>query len=410
MLNVALTGNLASGKSTVLRHFAEWGASVIDADELVREVQRPGTPTLAAIARRFGRGVLGPDGALDRDALRAAALKDDEALGALNAIVHPAVARRRAELAEEARARGDCVLVNDIPLLFEVLSPEDFDLIVLVDAPPALRRERAVVQRGFTPEDADRMMAAQLPSDLKRDRSDIVIDNTGTPKELRRLAWDAWLTIRSRAARDAARGAGPLLAVLATPRDVVFAIGGTLARYSDAGVGTHVVCISGTMDELAHLLGLDSARCLEGAEGASELDDGAAIEAIADLVRGLAPAAVITYGPEGMTGGPLETTVHRWVIAAAQRAVPRLYYVTMSAEEAARVSTDLRGARPGEIAARLDVRPWREVKTRAAQSLPPSTAAHWLGSADATRIPDREWFTAPTTPKRPLADLFEGAA
>jgi len=198
LLNVAVTGNAASGKSTVVRWFRDWGATVIDADQLVHEVQAPGSPELSAIARRFGHEVIRPDGSLDRDALRGKVLGDDTALAALNAIVHPSVRRRRAELAEAARARGVRVLVNEIPLLFEVLKPADFDLVVLVDAPVAVRRAR-LVQRGLSGEDADQLIASQMPAERKRERSHIVIENAGTTQELERHARDAWAAITARA-------------------------------------------------------------------------------------------------------------------------------------------------------------------------------------------------------------------
>lgn len=199
MLNVALTGNVAAGKSTVLRWFAEWGAEVIDADQLVREVQAPGTPTLDAIAERFGREVLRPDGALDRAALRRIILDDPAARDDLNAIVHPAVRRRRDALAEAARARGAAILINDIPLLFETLDPKRFDVVVLVDAPDAVRRRRLIEDRGLSPDDADRLIAAQLPPGPKRRRSDIVIDNAGSLDALRETARAAWERLRERA-------------------------------------------------------------------------------------------------------------------------------------------------------------------------------------------------------------------
>jgi len=194
MLNVALTGNVAAGKSSVLRWFASWGAAVIDADSLVREAQRPGTPTYAAIVRRFGEKVLLPDGTLDRAALRARVLDDDEALQALNQIVHPAVRRRREELANRAAAQGARVLVNDIPLLFEVLDPSQFDVVVVVDAPSGVRRKR-LLGRGLSEREADQLMASQLPSDLKRRQADIVIDNAGSLEDLRASAESAWREI-----------------------------------------------------------------------------------------------------------------------------------------------------------------------------------------------------------------------
>ncbi|MBW8772877.1 MAG: dephospho-CoA kinase, partial [Gemmatimonadetes bacterium] len=118
MLNVALTGNIAAGKSEVVRRFAEWGATVIDADQLAREAQAPGTEVLRAIAQRFGKEMIRPDGTLDRVALRGLVMGDETALGTLNGIVHPAVRRRRDQLLAEAKGRGDRIVINDIPLLF----------------------------------------------------------------------------------------------------------------------------------------------------------------------------------------------------------------------------------------------------------------------------------------------------
>src|SRR3989442_1415466 len=142
VLNVALTGNIAAGKSTVVDLFRRWGATIVDADVLVREAQAPGGEVLAAIAGRFGADVLASDGTLDRAALRGKVMGDQAALDALNQIVHPAVRRRREELLREAREGGDLLVVNDIPLLFEALDPAQFDAVVLVDAAVALRRAR----------------------------------------------------------------------------------------------------------------------------------------------------------------------------------------------------------------------------------------------------------------------------
>ena len=139
MLHVALTGNVASGKSTVARLFRDWGATVIDADRLVREAQEPGTPTFAQIVERFGPAVVTAAGRLDRGALRARVFRDPVARSDLEAIVHPAVWHRRAVLLDEARARGDQIVVSDIPLLFEVAAQGRFpldslDAIVLTPA------------------------------------------------------------------------------------------------------------------------------------------------------------------------------------------------------------------------------------------------------------------------------------
>jgi dephospho-CoA kinase len=200
MLNVALTGNVAAGKSSVVRWFGRWGAAVIDADALTREVQRPGTPTLRAIVEQFGSEILNRDGTLDRARLRSLVLIDGGNLAALNAIVHPAIKLRRRELMAEAESRGERVVINDIPLLFEVLDPTDFDVVVLVDAPAEVRRER-LLRRGLQPEDADRLMAAQQPAARKRELSDIVIDNAGSLQELREAAREAWDRICELAAR-----------------------------------------------------------------------------------------------------------------------------------------------------------------------------------------------------------------
>lgn len=197
MLNVALTGNAAAGKSTVARWFREWGATLIDADDLVREVERAGSPTLAEIARHFGPQVLLPDGSLDRPRLRGVVLENPAQREALNAIVHPAVQALRDQLVRAARARGDAIVVNDIPLLFEVLDPGAFDLVVLVDAPEAVRRAR-LLERGLSAAEVDRLLAAQLAAGVKRGRSDIVLDNEGTLDQLKRAAWDAWQTIKKR--------------------------------------------------------------------------------------------------------------------------------------------------------------------------------------------------------------------
>ena len=125
---------------------------------------------------------------------------DDAALAALNAIVHPAVQRRRDELLAAARTRGDALVVNDIPLLFEVLDPAQFDVIVLVDAGDAVRRARLRALRGLSNEEADRMIAAQMPSTRKRGRSQFVIDNDGSAADLARAARQVFDELRRLAA------------------------------------------------------------------------------------------------------------------------------------------------------------------------------------------------------------------
>jgi dephospho-CoA kinase len=192
MLHIGLTGNIAAGKSTVAELFRRWGAAVVDADVLARDVQRAGTPVFGAIVERFGPAVVGADGELDRAALRARVMERPAELAELNAIVHPEVRRRAAALVAERRRAGTRVVVSDIPLLFETDDPGRFDAVVLVDAPAALRRERLIQSRGLRADEADAMIAAQMPADAKRSRSTYVIDNGGDLDLLEQRARQVW--------------------------------------------------------------------------------------------------------------------------------------------------------------------------------------------------------------------------
>ena len=195
MLSVALTGNIGAGKTTVAELFGLWGATIIDADQLVRDIQAPGQPAFEQIVDQFGKGVITPDGTLDRAELRAKVLADPGARADLNRIVHPEVHRRRLKLLQEARARGDRIVVSDIPLLFEADDPTSFDAVVLVDAPDAVRRARLVTLRGLPSSEADSMMQAQLPAAAKRARSDYVIENDGDLPALERAAALVWQSL-----------------------------------------------------------------------------------------------------------------------------------------------------------------------------------------------------------------------
>lgn len=199
MLSVALTGNIGAGKSTVAKLFRSWGATIIDADDLVRELQAPGQPVLAAIAKRFGPTVILSDGSLNRQELRAKVLAEPEALSALNRIVHPAVHRRRLTLLREAQGRGDRIVISDIPLLFEAADPAQFDAVILVDASEPTRRARLLASRELTAEQINRLMAVQLSSALKRPASDYIIDNDGDRQELEQTAKRVWDALLARA-------------------------------------------------------------------------------------------------------------------------------------------------------------------------------------------------------------------
>jgi dephospho-CoA kinase len=199
MLLVGLTGNIASGKSTVARMFAERGATIVDADVLARHAVRPHTEAYRAIVERWGSGVLAPDDQLDRGALRQAVFQNAEELEALNAIVHPEVARLRHAEVARARERGDRIVVCDVPLLFERRLTDDFDRIVLVDAPRPLRLERLMRDRGLSHTEAMNMIAAQMPAELKRARADYVIDNAGSRAQLEELVRDVWAALEREA-------------------------------------------------------------------------------------------------------------------------------------------------------------------------------------------------------------------
>jgi dephospho-CoA kinase len=194
---IALTGNIASGKSLVADMLARKGATIIDADELAREAVVPGSQALNAIVERWGPSVLKPDGTLDRAALRKTVFHDRTELDALNEIVHPEVKRLRNVEINAARERGDRIVVSVIPLLFERHLAGDFDYIVLVDAPRAIRLDRIVRDRGIEEAEAMDMIASQMPAELKRARADWVIENADTIEDLQGEVDRLWEEIAS---------------------------------------------------------------------------------------------------------------------------------------------------------------------------------------------------------------------
>jgi dephospho-CoA kinase len=199
MLNVGLTGNIASGKSVVAARFAEKGAFVIDADELARRAVDPGMPALTEIVSRWGQGVLLPDGTLDRAQLRGIVFRSNADREALNSIVHPEIRRLRNQRMAQARVRGVHIVVNDIPLLFESGMQHEVDRIVLVDAPREVRLTRLIESRDLSRDEAIRMIESQMPSEAKRESADYVIDNTGSLETLRARVDEVWQMLRREA-------------------------------------------------------------------------------------------------------------------------------------------------------------------------------------------------------------------
>ena len=178
---IGLTGGIAAGKSAVAARLAEHGAVVIDADRLAREAVAPGSPGLEAIVARFGEGMLGPDGSLDRERLGALIFGDEASRLDLNAIVHPEVRRLYRERVDAAfAANPEAIVVYDVPLLAEARAADEFALVVVVDAPPEVRLERLVSLRGLPREQAEARIRSQVPDAERRAMADVVIDASGT--------------------------------------------------------------------------------------------------------------------------------------------------------------------------------------------------------------------------------------
>jgi dephospho-CoA kinase len=198
VLRVGLTGGIGAGKSEVSRRLARYGAVVVDADAIAREVVEPGTDGLAEVVAAFGREVLLPDGGLDRARLGDVVFGDPEARRRLNAIVHPRVGQRMTEL--DQAAGPDAIVVHDVPLIAENGRSDAYDMVVVVDAPPRTQIERLTRSRDMTREQAQARMAAQASREQRLAIADIVIDNSGSLAELDRQVGDLWAQLRRRAA------------------------------------------------------------------------------------------------------------------------------------------------------------------------------------------------------------------
>ena len=198
MLRVGLTGGIGSGKSEVSKRLAAQGAVVIDADAIAREVVAAGTDGLAEVVEAFGPEILRADGQLDRPRLGDIVFADPALRGKLNAIVHPRVGARMAELERGAGPRA--IVVHDVPLIAENGLAGGYDLVVVVDVPPRIQVERLVRYRGMTREQAQARMAAQASREQRLAIAGIVIDNSGSLAELDRQVGDLWAELRRRAA------------------------------------------------------------------------------------------------------------------------------------------------------------------------------------------------------------------
>jgi len=201
-LRVGLTGGIGAGKSEVSRRLASYGAVVIDADAVAREVVAPGAPGLAEVVQEFGPDVLRADGSLDRDRLGELVFADEPRRMRLNAIIHPRVGERMAEL--ERQAGGAPVIVHDVPLLAENHLAGSFDEVVVVDVPPRIQLERLARERGMPRAQAEARMRAQASREERLAIATIVVDNSGSLAELDREVGELWAELRRRAL--AARG------------------------------------------------------------------------------------------------------------------------------------------------------------------------------------------------------------
>jgi dephospho-CoA kinase len=207
MLRVGLTGGIGAGKSEVARRLAAQGAVLIDADAIARQVVAPGTDGLAAVIAAFGEDVLRPDGDLDRERLGKIVFANPAELARLNAIVHPLVGARMAELEKEAGQ--DAIVVHDVPLIAENNLASSYDLVVVVDAPDHTRIERLTRNRAMSEEQARARMTAQASRLERLAIADLVVDNSSSLAELDRQVGDLWAELRRRGRSRASHRRGP---------------------------------------------------------------------------------------------------------------------------------------------------------------------------------------------------------
>lgn len=282
MLRVGLTGGIGSGKSTVARAFSDLGAVVVDADAVAREVVQPGMPALSAIRARFGDAVFGADGSLDRAALGRVVFSDPAALADLEAITHPAIWRRTAELM--AAAPDDAILVHDMPLIVEKQMGADYHLVVVVGVAEAERLARLVRDRGMDPADAQARIDAQADDGARVAAADAWLDNNGTPEQLdvavRRL-WDERLVPFDENLRHGIRARRPDALTLTEPREEWPTEAARLVARIERALGERAV----TVDHIGStavpgLVAKDVIDLQVGVRSLADADDPAFVEAL----------------------------------------------------------------------------------------------------------------------------------
>lgn len=197
MLLVGLTGGIGSGKSTVARILGEHGAVILDADVFARDAVRGDTDAFAAVVDRFGAGLVGPDGELDRSKLASIVFADPAALADLEAIVHPEVRRMIAD-GIQAELDTDHVVVLVNPLLIEMGAHRDCDVVVVISTEPETQVARSVA-RGMDEADVRARLAAQLPIEERARAADVLLDNEGSLEDLQREVAVLWTTLATRA-------------------------------------------------------------------------------------------------------------------------------------------------------------------------------------------------------------------
>ncbi|MFO7577838.1 MAG: dephospho-CoA kinase [Pelovirga sp.] len=180
---LGITGNIASGKSTVARELERRGAVVVDADQLAREVVVPGSPTLARLVDAFDEGILHPDGSLNRTEMGRRIFADDRAREVLNGIMHPAIARLSGERLHELRCSSAPLVVYQAPLLYEAGAQGRVDKVLMVKIAPPVQLARLMARDDLDADQARQRIAAQMSQDEKIARADYLVDNSGTLEE-----------------------------------------------------------------------------------------------------------------------------------------------------------------------------------------------------------------------------------